>query len=45
MMIARPAAGALAVIWFIGTWALLVGAFLVALAFRVRKIGAPLARA
>lgn len=45
LMIARPAAGALAVIWFIGTWALLIGAFLVALAFRVRKIGAPVARA
>lgn len=38
MMIARPGAGALAVIWFIGTWALLAGAFLIALAFKVRKL-------
>jgi uncharacterized membrane protein HdeD (DUF308 family) len=37
MMIARPGVGALAVIWFIGTWALIIGAFLIALAFKARK--------
>ncbi len=38
MMIARPGAGALAVIWFIGTWAVIAGAFLIALSFKVRAI-------
>jgi uncharacterized membrane protein HdeD (DUF308 family) len=38
MMIARPGAGALAVIWFIGTWAVIAGTFLIALSFKVRKL-------
>lgn len=37
ILIARPGVGALAVIWFIGTWAVIVGTFLIALAFKVRK--------
>src|SRR5262245_12183861 len=35
----RPGAGALAVIWVIGTFALLRGLLLVALSFRVRALG------
>ncbi len=38
MMIARPGAGALAVIWFIGTWALIAGIILIALALKLRTL-------
>lgn len=38
MMIARPGAGALAVIWFIGTWALAAGTILIAFALKLRKL-------
>lgn len=37
LLFARPAAGALAVIWIIGAYALIVGVFLVLLAFRVKR--------
>lgn len=37
LLFARPAAGALAVIWIIGAYAMLIGFFLVLLAFRVRR--------
>ena len=38
LMIARPAAGALAVVWIIGAYAVLFGAMLIGLAFRVRSL-------
>ncbi len=37
ILFARPAAGALAVIWIIGAYALIMGIFLVALSFRVKR--------
>jgi uncharacterized membrane protein HdeD (DUF308 family) len=37
LMIARPGAGALAVVWIIGLYALFFGALLIALAFKVRR--------
>jgi uncharacterized membrane protein HdeD (DUF308 family) len=37
-MIARPGAGALAVIWYIGAWAILVGIFLIVLAFEAKNL-------
>jgi uncharacterized membrane protein HdeD (DUF308 family) len=39
-MIARPAAGALAVIYLVAAWAVIMGALLVGLSFRVRKLRA-----
>jgi len=39
LMIARPAAGALAVIWYIGTWAVVIGVFLIFLGFKARTFG------
>jgi uncharacterized membrane protein HdeD (DUF308 family) len=38
LLVARPGAGALAVTWLIGFYALLYGAFLLALAYRIRQI-------
>jgi uncharacterized membrane protein HdeD (DUF308 family) len=38
-MIARPGAGALAVIWVIGAWAILIGLFLIVLAFQAKGLG------
>jgi len=38
-MMARPGAGALALLWFIAAWAIVVGAFLVILSFKVRGFG------
>jgi uncharacterized membrane protein HdeD (DUF308 family) len=35
-MLARPGAGAIALLWLIATWAIVVGASLVVLSFRVR---------
>ena len=40
-VIARPGAGALAVIWVIGAYALVFGVSLIAFAFRVKKHAAP----
>ncbi|WP_373506083.1 HdeD family acid-resistance protein [Aestuariivirga sp.] len=40
-VIARPGAGALAVIWVIGAYALVFGVTLIAFAFRVKKHAAP----
>jgi uncharacterized membrane protein HdeD (DUF308 family) len=37
LILARPGAGALAVVWWIGTFAIIFGALLVALAFRMRR--------
>jgi uncharacterized membrane protein HdeD (DUF308 family) len=41
-MVARPGAGAIAVLWLIGTWAIVVGVFLVLLSFKVKKAGGKL---
>ena len=38
-IIARPGEGALAVIWIIGTYALIFGVFLVSFAFRIKGRG------
>jgi uncharacterized membrane protein HdeD (DUF308 family) len=38
-IIARPGEGALAVIWIIGTYAIIFGAFLIAFAFKIRGHG------
>lgn len=40
LMLAFPGAGALAVVWWIGAFALAMGAVLVMLAFKLRSIGA-----
>lgn len=39
LMLARPGAGALAVIWLIGAWAMLIGVFLIVVAFEARSLG------
>lgn len=39
LMLAMPGAGALALAIYIGSWAIIVGVSLIALAFRVRKLG------
>jgi len=48
VLMAMPAAGALALVWLIATFALVFGVLMVALAFRLRglraRLGAPLAR-
>jgi uncharacterized membrane protein HdeD (DUF308 family) len=38
-IIARPGEGALAVIWIIGAYALVFGAFLISFAFRIKSLG------
>jgi uncharacterized membrane protein HdeD (DUF308 family) len=38
-MIARPGAGALAVLWFIAAWAIVMGVLLVILSFQARGFG------
>ena len=39
VIMARPAAGALAMLYIVATWAILLGAILIALAFKARKFG------
>jgi uncharacterized membrane protein HdeD (DUF308 family) len=41
LLMARPGAGALAVIWMIGVYAVVFGVFLVALGFRARALNRP----
>ncbi len=43
LLVARPAAGALAVIWIIGTYAIVIGVLLMALAFKARGFARTLA--
>ncbi len=45
ILIGRPGAGALALIWMIGAWAIIVGVTLLALAFRLRPLARAQARA
>ncbi len=45
MLISRPAAGALAVLWVIGMYAVIFGVIVVILAFKVRSFGKKLAAA
>jgi uncharacterized membrane protein HdeD (DUF308 family) len=42
VLFARPAAGALAVVWIIGAYAVAFGVLLVALGFRVKALNAQL---
>ena len=39
IVMARPGAGAMALLWLIGAWSVVVGIFLVILAFQVRSFG------
>jgi uncharacterized membrane protein HdeD (DUF308 family) len=45
VILARPAAGVLAMLYIVGAWAIVLGVVLVLFAFKARKIGAGLARA
>jgi uncharacterized membrane protein HdeD (DUF308 family) len=45
MLAMRPGVGALAVLWLIGTYAVIFGVLMVILAFKVRRIGRQLAAA
>jgi uncharacterized membrane protein HdeD (DUF308 family) len=38
ILLVRPGAGALALLWLIGAWSILVGAMLLALAFRLKSL-------
>ena len=38
LLVARPGAGALAVLWLIGAWALVFGALLVVLSLKARRL-------
>jgi uncharacterized membrane protein HdeD (DUF308 family) len=42
LMVARPGAGALAVLWLVATWAVVGGVFLVILSFRVKALNGKL---
>jgi uncharacterized membrane protein HdeD (DUF308 family) len=44
LMVTRPAAGALTVLWLIGAYAVMSGGLLVVLAFRMRKLARALAQ-
>jgi uncharacterized membrane protein HdeD (DUF308 family) len=39
VIMARPAAGALAMLYFVATWAIVLGAIIIMLAFKIRKFG------
>jgi uncharacterized membrane protein HdeD (DUF308 family) len=39
LMMARPGAGALALLWLVATWAIVGGVFLVILSFKVKGLG------
>lgn len=39
LMVARPGAGALALLWLVATWAIVSGVFLVILSFKVKGLG------
>ena len=39
LMMARPGAGALALLWLVATWAIVGGIFLVILSFKVKGLG------
>jgi uncharacterized membrane protein HdeD (DUF308 family) len=43
LLMVRPAAGALAVLWLIGTYAIIFGVLLIMLAFKVRTFGSKVA--
>src|SRR5580765_652797 len=44
-IMARPAAGALAMLYFVAAWAILLGVILIALAFKARKFGGRISEA
>ena len=39
LMVARPGAGALALLWLVAIWAIVGGVFLVILSFKVKGLG------
>jgi uncharacterized membrane protein HdeD (DUF308 family) len=45
IILARPGAGALALLWFIAAWAIVMGVFLVILSFSARSFGKKLTEA
>ena len=45
MLMSRPGAGVLAVLWIIGTYAVIFGVILMLLAFKVRSFGKKLVAA